>query len=158
MRVLTLAITSISALLHRIHLYDGASGLQFAATGGDEGPSLTTCDVESAPSLRLLGSWSHRGRDTTDAKSRHPGTCTRPRERLQLQSRPPPGGAGGHGWSSRLRRDNDGGAKIKRRRAVVTAARQVTDGERSSACGVIFMMAAKPMSVALPPPCASGMI
>jgi len=74
MRVLILAITSISALLHRIHLYGGASGLQIVTRRSDEGPALTTCDVESAPSFRLHGSWSHRGRDTA-APSRVTRVC-----------------------------------------------------------------------------------
>jgi len=74
MRVLILTITSISVLLHRNHLCEGASGLKIVARRSDEGPALTTCDVESAPSFRLLGSWSHRGRDTA-APSRVTRVC-----------------------------------------------------------------------------------
>jgi len=122
MRVLILAITSISALLHRIHLYGGASGLQFVARRSDEGPALTTYDVESAPSFRLHGSWSHRGRDTA-APSRVTRVCAPTRASGCSCGRdPPPGSTCGLGRSSHLRRDNDGRATTARRRAVVAAA------------------------------------
>jgi len=100
MRVLILPITSISVLVHRNHLCEEASGLQIVARRSDERPALTTCDVESAPSFRLLDRTSSRGRQG-HATTR---VLAAPHMVFAARSSPPPMPACFHNAGERLRR------------------------------------------------------